>query len=124
MVFYIVKKKFSLPFALKFSSKNQGVLLKKKRSSLPFALKFRNFRPRIRMFSKKKNKKVFISISSQISRFLCSLKKNIHFHLLSNFPIFVRESGCSLKKKVLSLLCHYKQMQNNLCQNNLNISSK
>ena len=60
MVFYIVKKKRSLP---------------------PFALKFPNFRPKIRMFSK---------------------KKGLHFHLLSNFRIFVRKSGCSLKKSVVT----------------------
>ena len=26
-------------------------------------------------------------------------KKGLYFHLLSNFPIFVQKSGCSLKKK-------------------------
>ena len=81
---------------------------KKKRPSFPFPLKFPYFRPKIRVFFKK--------------------KKGLHFHLLSNFPIFVQKSGCSLKKKgllfalkspyfrskisvffkkkVLSLLCH------------------
>ena len=45
-------------------------IVKKKRSSLPFALKFPNFRPKIRVFSKK--------------------TKGLQ---LSNFPTFVQNQG-------------------------------
>ena len=34
-----------------------------------------------------------------------SKKKGLHFHLLSDFPIFVPKSECPLKKKVFTSVC-------------------
>ena len=47
-------------------------------SLLRFHLRFPYFSPKIRMFSK---------------------KKSLHFDFISDFPIFLPKSGCSLKKK-------------------------
>ena len=70
MVFYIAKKKKKVFTSIcsqisQLSSKNQGVLYKKKkRSSLPFALEFPNFRPKIRVFSKKKSVVTFLPLET------------------------------------------------------------
>ena len=53
--------------------------------------------------------------------YIVKKKKGLHLHLLSNFPTFVQKSGCSLKKSVVISL-PLETMQNNICQNNLNIS--
>ena len=82
-------------------------IVKKKRSSLPFALKFPNFRPKIRVFSKKKKKALKFPNFRPKSR--CSLKKkkkkrsSLPFAL--KFPTLSKIRTFS-KKKVLSLLCH------------------
>ena len=52
-------------------------------SSLRFHLRFPYFSFKIRMFSK---------------------KKGLHFDFISDFPIFLPKSGCSLKKKKRSSL--------------------
>ena len=67
-------------------------IVKKKRSSLPFALKFPNFRPKIRVFSKKKKRSSALKFPNFRPKSGCSLKKKkkrkgLHFHLLSNFPL-------------------------------------
>ena len=51
------------------SSQNQGVLQTKKRSLLSFDLRFPYFRPKIRVFSKKKKKK---KASPRIVLYICS----------------------------------------------------
>ena len=73
-------------------------IVKKKKFSLPFALKFPNFRPKIRVFSKKK-KKVFTSICFLISRFLCSLKKKSSLPFALKFPNFRSKIRVFSKKK-------------------------
>ena len=68
-----------------------GCSLKKKRSSLRFHLWFPYFPPKIRMFSKKKKG------SSLQFHLWCSLKKkDLHFDFISDFPISIPKSGCSL----------------------------
>ena len=59
-----------------------GCSLKKKRSSLEIGLQNSYFRPKIRVFSK---------------------KKGLHLKSVCKIPILVRKSGCSLKKKRSSI---------------------
>ena len=65
----------------------------KKRSSLPFALKFPNFRPKIRVFSKKQKRSSALKFPKFRPKSGCSLKKKkkkrkgLPFHLLSNFRL-------------------------------------
>ena len=59
------------------------------------------FAPGIKVFSKKK--KFFTSISSLISLFCSKIKKKgLHFDFISDFPLLLPKSRCSLKKKTFS----------------------
>ena len=87
-------KRSSLPFALSFSYFRPKIRVfskKKKRSSLPFALSFFYFRPKIRVFSKKK-KRSLLRIDLLFPYFSHkSLKKESSLRIELRFIYFRRQ---------------------------------
>ena len=70
----------------------------KKRSSLEIDFRNSYFHPKIKAFSKKKKKKVF-TWNRSMKFLFSSQNQGLHLESISEIPIFIPKSRCSLKKK-------------------------